>query len=178
MDDQKDDPKLATLFVLADRFSKKMSEVFVETYLEDIEEITAEEFEAAAKACRKTCEFMPMAPQILRAAGKSPSSIESKAQCALNNLEDALSKNKPSVAWPVTRHVADTLGGHQYLWGLTLDKFEFKRAQFIKAYIALAECEPEKLKQLEALPHVPNSRLSAPAAYQPLPGNITNGRLS
>ena len=174
------DRKTVALIAAAEIHDKTMTEETINLYLKACEGLSDEQFEHSIAKLLVSSKWMPKPSEVYEAAGVDPRppSLESQAITAYNNLEDALSQNKPSVAWPVTRHIADTLGGHQYLWGMTLREFEFKKSQFIKAYIALAECEPEKLKQLEALPHVPYARLPSPEPYQPLIGNITKGRLT
>ena len=158
----------------------EVDEALLEDYSDVLEDLSVEQLLLATKMLRRQSKFFPAASEFYEVLGidTKPPSIESQAITALNNLMESLDENRPSVAWPVTRHIADKMGGHQALWAMSQREFDFKRREFIKTYIALAECEPEKLQQLEALSHVPNSRLPALGTYKPMPGNITNGRLS
>ena len=170
------------LTILCEALDKKPTKVTFQAWQMALEDLTDQEVEKATRIILKQDrQFFPKPGEliaIIKPAELAEPSLESQAITAFNNLVKSLDENKPSVACPVTRHIADMMGGHQALWAMSQREFDFKRRDFIKTYIALAECEPEKLKQLEALPHVPNSRLPVPEPYKPLIGNITNGRLS
>lgn len=131
---------------LAELYGRKLSVASVKLFVMAAAGLTDEQFECAAGSMAQKSKFMPTPAELIELARNDGVSYEAKATLAFEELDEALTRNKPSLMSPLVAAVARQLGGFQCLREMPLKEFAtWKRKDFLAAYLAIAKESPERL---------------------------------
>ena len=149
--------KLDIITALAETFGRKLSEPALKLYIAALGGLSDEQATRAATVAVQSCKFMPAAAELIELAKTGGVSYEAQALIAFDELDKALSENKPSLMSPLTRAVSRSLGDWGDLREMPLKEFAtWKRKDFIAAYTALVRENPERIAALAG----PNSDIA------------------
>ena len=149
--------KKIAIIALAELFGRKLTDASVNLFVLAAGGLSDEQFERAAATIAQRSKFMPTPAELIELAKSDGVGYAAKAQLAFEELEHALSQNKPSLMSPLTAAVARQIGGFQQLWSMDLSEFgTWKRKDFLAAYETLIKENPERVAAIAG----PNSELS------------------
>jgi len=139
------DPKIFALGMglLADRFNREISEQVNSGYYKILSNaLTAEQFQIAVERCFRYSRFFPTPQEIIDAV---VGSNESRAEAEWLRLMDAVRQGNTAELSLIGKKALAAIGGD---WGLRTESHSHLRREFLRAYTALAQLEP----QINALP--------------------------
>jgi len=141
--------KIDIVTALAEAFGRNLSEPAAKLYIAALSGITDEQAKAACAVAVQRCKFFPSAAELIEFANTGGVSYESQALIAFEQLDDALTANKPSLMPPLVSAVVKQLGGFDELRTLPLSQLNtWKRKEFIAAYTSLARDNPDRVAAL------------------------------
>lgn len=153
--------KIDIITALAETFGRKLSAPAAKLYIVALAGLSDEEATRAATVAVQTCKFFPAAAELIELARTGGVGYETQALLAFEELNAALSQDKPSMLSPLTAAVARTLGTWGDLRDLALTEFHtWKRKDFIAAFISLARENPQRVAALAG----PTSEIGAALA--------------
>ena len=133
--------------ILCEAFGRKPTKNTYKAYELGLEDLTDDQCRSATHlALKQAAKFMPTPAELIELARTNGVSYEAQAALSFEELENALSNNRPSLMSPVVAAVARQIGGFQRLYDMPLDEFgTWKRKDFIQTYIAITKENPERL---------------------------------
>jgi hypothetical protein len=141
--------KIDIVTALAEAFGRNLSEPAAKLYIAALSGITDAEAKEACTIAVQRCKFFPAAAELIEFVRTGGVSYEAQAVIAFEQLDDALSANKPSTMSPLVAAVTRQLGGFALLHAMPLSELNtWKRKEFIAAYSAILRENPERLAAL------------------------------
>ena len=138
----------AMMAMLGETFRRDLTEPMMDGYWMALEDLTEDEFRAAATRAVRECKFMP-APSELRAFVRQPRNVESEALEAWEAVRGAIDKHDytDSVDFgPLVNAVVRNLGGWYRLCDLKLEQLDvWTRKEFERVYGEFAHKDPSTL---------------------------------
>jgi hypothetical protein len=140
--------KIDIVTALAEAFGRNLSEPAAKLYIAALGGITDEQAKAACAVAVQRCKFFPSAAELIEFANTGGVSYESQALLAFEQLDKALTENKPSLMPPMVAVIAKQLGGFDELRTMPLSQLSWKRKEFLAAYASLARDNPDRVAAL------------------------------
>jgi len=135
--------------ILAANFGRENDAMLLEAYSVGLSELTRQQIEQATAVAIRKCKFFPTCSELIEFARTSGVSYESQALIAWEQLQHALHQDKPSLMPPLVAAIARQLGGFNLLAEMPLTEFaNWKRKEFLAAYVALSKENPERIAAL------------------------------
>lgn len=137
------------IIAMAELLRHKLSAAAVRMFVAASAELTDDQFERAAAIVSTRSRFFPAPCDLIEIAKTSGVSYEAQAALAFEQLDNALTQNRPSLLSPITAAVARQIGGFQVLHAMPLSEFRtWKRRDFLATYGTLAKENPQRLAAL------------------------------
>ena len=141
--------KVIALGAMAELYRRELSEATVRMYVAASQQLSNDEFEQAIASLCSRSRFMPTPAELIEYTRTGGLSYEAQAHLAFEELDSALTKNRPSLMSPLVAAIARQIGGFQALREMNLDEFKtWKRKDFIAAHTTLSQENPNRVAAL------------------------------
>ena len=126
--------------VLAESFGKTASKTMIDGYRMGLSGLTAEHVKLATATALQKCKFMPSAAELRELAGVVR--VEDRAEIAWIAFDKAITEHSvyKTICFDdaVINAVVRSLGGVAVIVEMSDEQYQFLRARFLKAYVAIA----------------------------------------
>ncbi len=141
--------KLDVVVALAEMYHRELTEASIRLYVAGLSGLTDEQVEQAAGLAATKSKFMAAPVELIELARNQGVSYESQALLAYEELDRALSANRPDQMGTATAAVVRSIGGFDLLRQTPLSELNtWKRKEFIAAYLSLTKEDPDRLAAL------------------------------